>query len=388
MSYPILFYPILFPPLDVRSFDAISIGGNSIKTDSTNRTIAGFSNAKLTGEKWFDIYTAYWGGNKLYADSFTTSACKGTGDFAAKASNPTISTISRIEGCKKGAAYHNVWMYVIHEMEAAIKDCKMSVATSTHWDEAVAFYTGSTTLVNPTTNTGVFQYGLAEKRCPIFNTCTVTGDDALLYKSAVNQKVLGLFSSGRSYQAAGRCSNMETVKESLVKQFTVPLVQGVLQYLYLSKTGGTEKQKAELWSFAAALLPVVNYYSPSAATSLKTDSYIRNDVTVPSGYVAAKASLESVYTAMGISCADVGGYVDASTATGYAVGMEPCSDATIVGYTTDNDVTQHLRLDKDQTLLVAALATPDFITAYKWYSMGKIQYDTIRYFLPCSVWCV
>eukprot|EP00596_Hydrurales_sp_CCMP1899_P007816 CAMPEP_0119036064 /NCGR_PEP_ID=MMETSP1177-20130426/3517_1 /TAXON_ID=2985 /ORGANISM="Ochromonas sp, Strain CCMP1899" /LENGTH=55 /DNA_ID=CAMNT_0006995313 /DNA_START=18 /DNA_END=181 /DNA_ORIENTATION=+ len=52
-------------------------------------------------------------------------------------------------------------MYVIHQMEAAIVDCKAGTV-GTHWDEAVAFYSGSLTL--NVKDIGVFQYGLAEKR--------------------------------------------------------------------------------------------------------------------------------------------------------------------------------------------------------------------------------
>jgi hypothetical protein len=171
------------------------------------------------------------------------------------------------------------------------------------------------------TANGVFQYGLAEKRCSDFNTC---GSDS----STVNEKVLALFARGRDMVPSFQCEAMESTKESLVKQFTIPLVQGVIKYLYLADTGNTEKEKAELWAFAAALLPFVNHYSPSAAAALRSNTYILNPKTVPSGFVAAKASLEASYSAMGMSCAEVGGYVSNSDKSKYAYGMEPCSDSS------------------------------------------------------------
>ena len=316
---------------------------------------------------------AYWAGNQKYADSFTSSACKGTGDFTARAASagPTITSISQGEGCQKGSQYQNVWMYVIHELEAAITDCNNGVTTGTHWDEAVAFYSGSKILTSPTTNIGVFQYGLAEKRCAGFNTCTASDSNALLYKSAVNENVYALFASGRDMQASLQCSAMSVVKESLVKQFTVPLVQGVLQYIYLVKTQNLEKQRAELWSFSAALLPLLNYYSPTAASTLYSNSFIRNSAVVPSGYAAVKASLESAYVSMGISCADVGGYVSPSNSSEYTYGMEPCNDNFIAGYERDHDVTQHLRLDLDQAKVNAAVSASNLTLAYKWYSQGR-----------------
>jgi hypothetical protein len=297
-------------------------GGNSIKTDGSIRTIQGFSdnNGKLKGEKWYDIYTSYWNDDLKYADTFTSNACLGKGDFALSASgaSPVITSISQGEGCMKGAQYQNMPMYVIHEMEAAIADCKANIVGK-HWDEAVAFYSGSLTLNGA--DIGVFQYGLAEKRCKDFNTCNS--------KSAVvNAKVLDLFAAGRDMVPGFQCSGMETTKEALVKQFAVPLVQGVLKYFFLADTSSSEKEKAELWAFAAAILPMVSHYNPSAAVSLRANSYILNPISVPSGFVSAKASLEAAYPAMGLSCAEVGGYVSQSDSSRYAYGMEPCSDAS------------------------------------------------------------
>lgn len=63
------------------------------------RTVQGFSTgalADLTGEKYYDIWVAYWE-NADYADVFTSSACQGTGDFADE------SVETRAESCLKGA---------------------------------------------------------------------------------------------------------------------------------------------------------------------------------------------------------------------------------------------------------------------------------------------
>lgn len=295
----------------------------------------------------------------------------GKGNFALSTS-PPITSISRMEGCAKGAAYVNIWMYIIHEMEEAVSDCFNSVAPGTSWDEAVGFYTGSTPLLNPTTNSGVFQFGLAERYCALFNTCGVTGYNTRYYKSTVNEKVFSLFESGRGYMLSNRCESLQMTKEALVKQFAVPLLQGVMLHLHLAETGGLEKSKASLWSFATAVLPLVNAYSPSVAATLLQNANIMNVVAVPSGRMAVKASLESMYNAMGITCSDVGGVVDMTTKTGYAVGMEPCMDNSVVGYKVMNDVTQHQRLDLDLKAMQMSLSLtpPDFAQAYIMYSKG------------------
>ena len=295
----------------------------------------------------------------------------GKGNFAPSTS-PPITSISRMEGCAKGAAYVNIWMYIIHEMEVAVSDCFNSVAPGTSWDGAVGFYTGSTPLLNPTTNSGVFQFGLAERYCALFNTCGVTGYNTRYYKSTVNEKVFSLFESGRGYMLSNRCESLQMTKEALVKQFAVPLLQGVMLHLHLAETGGLEKSKASLWSFATAVLPLVNAYSPSVAATLLQNANIMNVVAVPSGRMAVKASLESMYNAMGITCSDVGGVVDMTTKTGYAVGMEPCMDNSVVGYKVMNDVTQHQRLDLDLKAMQMSLSLtpPDFAQAYIMYSKG------------------
>ena len=321
---------------------------------------------------------AYNGGDKLYANTFTSNACQQVGDFA-KSSNPPIGDPSAKEGCMKGASYVNVWMYVIHELEEAIEDCEKSVTPSTHWDEALAFYTGSTTLFNSTSKDGqgYFTYSLAEKKCPLFGTCGVTGADKAYYKSTANKKIFSLFADGSSYQRAGRCDTLKTTKEALVKQFTVPLMQGMMQYLYQAPTDNSEKSKAELWSFAFALLPLINLYNPTVAKLLRDNSYIRNVNPVPDGYRKVKGAVESVYGAIGITCSDVGGYKDKNVVTpsGFAPGMDPCSDNVIVGYTSSSDVTQHLRLDLDQKAMVDALALaptiPNLDAAYIAYSKGE-----------------
>ena len=51
------------------------------------------------------------------------------------------------------------------------------------------------------------------------------------------------------------------------------------------------------------------------------------------------------------------------------------SSLTIVGYFTDSNVTQHLRLDLDQTALNAAAQKYDFDTAYAAYSKGMTTHS-------------
>jgi predicted adenine nucleotide alpha hydrolase (AANH) superfamily ATPase len=51
------------------------------------------------------------------------------------------------------------------------------------------------------------------------------------------------------------------------------------------------------------------------------------------------------------------------------------SSLTIVGYFTDSNVTQHLRLDLDQTALNTAAQKYDFEAAYTAYSKGMTSHS-------------
>jgi hypothetical protein len=182
------------------SFLWYSKGGFSEKDTSVLRTIQGFSTdavTKLADEKWYKIYQAYWG-NPAYADKFTSDACKGIYDFAPSLSL-SIGSVSRDQGCKKGALYQNIWMYVIHEMEAAIKDCNNGNVAGKHWDEAVAFYTGSIPMSNGLP-VGNLLFALSANRCKDFDTCLIAEkDDPINYGSTNNADVFDLFSKGTDY---------------------------------------------------------------------------------------------------------------------------------------------------------------------------------------------
>lgn len=103
-------------------------------------------------QKFYKYY-----GSHTYADDWVTGALdginvtyptgRGGADFAVINDDDT-----RVEAIKGGAAYMNVWMYVIREFEDGIDDCMHGCALCNDspvysWDVGVAFYTGS--LVQP-----------------------------------------------------------------------------------------------------------------------------------------------------------------------------------------------------------------------------------------------
>ena len=142
-----------------------TIGRWSAKSSSM-RTLQGFStgaDAKMSGEPLYKMYKAYWG-SATYADDFVLAALDGTGSLNSAADIARDECANKVGGRKctcrcvmldplilnrsQGIHYQNVWMYVVHELEDAIGDCKRGQVgdndAGVHaWDEGWAFYAGS-----------------------------------------------------------------------------------------------------------------------------------------------------------------------------------------------------------------------------------------------------
>ncbi|CAN0397378.1 unnamed protein product, partial [Ectocarpus fasciculatus] len=384
------------------AYTAYSEGGNSTvwsqsfpsrhrhcseKTDEI-RTVQGFSTGaqeKLTGEATFDIWEGYWG-NPDYADQFTSAACQGTGTFEG------AEFVTRSECCLKGAQYQNVWMYVTHELYDAVNDCENGDLSANDggphaWDEGWAFYTGSLEgTAAGGSGDGQMIYALAEKRCENFGTCSgdTDGDDTT-GTSAINSELLTLWEAGKANLVAGECTQASAVIDEILPLMAVPLIQGLLRYTYLADpaigTGG-DKEAAELWAFSAAILPWISACNAAVGTAVRDNTELGStSAPMADGYATIKGQLETVYSCMGITCAQVGGLLDDTGA--YYTDFEPCTDsaadsatgtyADMAGYTPVSDVVEHSELDLDVADIEtnADLETEDGLTAaYTAYSEG------------------
>ena len=310
--------------------------GNSIKGSGEIRTLKGFATkdySVFTGnyaEQLPPIYTAYWAANGLpqaetWANTFITK------DYSA-----IVKDVGWAELIQKGANYQAVWMYVIHELEDAIGDCFAGDITanddSVHaWDEAWAFYAGSmvgTTTANAVMDDGTLIWELAEKRGKDFGTTHSTGP------ATVNVNLLAEFIDGRDKIIAADCAGAEPIIDNIIKQMSIPLIQGTLKYAYwadpatagdcaadagknaLTASDGCVKSWAEAWAFAAAVLPQVAECDWGAAETIRYSLDIEAAAPVQGGFYSVKSAIESTYRCLGITCADVGAYP----------GTMPCSE--------------------------------------------------------------
>jgi hypothetical protein len=288
---------------------------------------------------YFEYYcssaTSPCNGDGGYANTIITAALEKT-NAAATLTNggmdfTSVADSARVEMIKKGTAYMSAWMYAIREFEDAIDDCTSGSLTANAgssgpvhaWDEGVAFYVGSAMSLDDLAGTatgntlaalddkGFLAYTLANKRCKNFKTCGPNGN-AVVGEAKVNIDLWNLFTAGNRLLLVGKCTEVEPVVTDIVKKMTVPLIQGTLRYAYKqATTAASAKAKGEGAIFAAGVLPKVHACSPAAAKTIYDNMNVNNAGTVD--HAAVKAAFEQCYSAMGVTCADVGGLWDTTT---------------------------------------------------------------------------
>merc|ERR1719214_523444 len=342
---------------------AITVDGTDVGVPAANgvvnkyRTLKGFSTqaqAKMQSWGTYQIYKGYY--NEFdYAHQYVMDALgysgngdgtAGTGIFANQGDD------GRTQGVKKGSAYMNVWMYVIHEIEDAISDCESSCtnpgaqdcnADPVHAiDEAAAFYAGSLEGSGATgmPNAGKLIFRLAEKRCANFGTCNPGA------QAKANQKIMAKLQEAQTELKNARCANVPALRESIISLMSIPLVQGSLRYAWKvsEERQVFECPRPEGAVFSAAILPRVSACDPAKAKIISDNMKIDATNHMSAGFTAVKEAFEATYCCLGITCDDIGGllksstvlgdYKDCSTSSGGANCAAPCSNFVCTATTT------------------------------------------------------
>merc|ERR1712028_303879 len=248
--------------------------------------------------KMFHDYYGQWN----YADELVQAAFSGSSTDLTNgiADFSSFSYVGREQLVKKMSAYMNVFMYVLHEFEAAV-------------GKGVAFYSGYLSGVDGAKG-GKMVYALAEKRGGDFGT--EVGD-----VSQVNSDLADLFAKGRDHFDAAQCDAAEKTLKKVKRIIYIPLIQGALKYAYkMEASPDDEKAFAEGIAFMYAVLPRIHAADEAAAfiiyDNMRTSSQ-------GCDFAAVKAAFESTYESLGIKCEQVGGYFDG---VGDKYYFEPCID--------------------------------------------------------------
>ena len=320
-------------------------GRNSFRPNGELRTIAslGTSPDELRGEELFDLYVDYFEGDDQYGHSFVLEGLDGIGLLAA------AEDAARDQVVKKGTQYLITEMYIWHKLSQSEQLCwdeekekeeeeeeenggsssppaTTASAALAAWDEAYALYAGSQVGLTSEAHKGIgYQsFALAEKRAPQFAT---TALDSSLTKSwqqsQVNTELVEIFTVGSQLLANRSCTTLSVLVQRIKTLMLIPLIQGTLRYVYRCDPSKvsihdsntcSEKERAELWTFAASVLPLVNRCSAEAAALVRRNSEFRPGTnpgtTVKDGFAEVFHAFQSTYTCLGITCEEVGSVLD------------------------------------------------------------------------------
>jgi len=320
---------------------AITVGSTNVgeptgQIMNTYRTLQGFSTqaqAKMAMQETYQIYRAYYGAGD-YANQYVLAALGGSGEFNG------LGNVAREQGAKKGTAYMNVWMYVIHEIEDAITDCENNCITPGSQDcnsdpvhaidEAAAFYAGSLegAAAKGVPDEGKLVFRLAEKRCANFGTCTGTQGQA-----AVNAEIVAKLQKAQIELKHSRCVNVVPLKKRIVDLMSIPLIQGSLRYAWKvdQEPNAGAKEKAEGAVFSAAILPRIAACDAAKAKIISDNMKIDATNPMSAGFAAVKKAFEDTYECLGITCEDIGGLLVSAVEPGvYKDKAAPCVTPVMV----------------------------------------------------------
>ena len=279
-------------PIDFEAIEKVYVEGvNSVKSDGSVRTIAGFARSERDEAIWND-YTGHFG-DQTWLHAFVMSAIQGTGAFAGE------SDLVRRQGIQKGIQNQIIVAWALHEVIGALGkagDGNFDPASGAphNWDEGWAFYHGANPSCGP--------YATADSRGGNFGTGT-----------AVNDALAAAFTEGVEALVAGDAASAQAAADEIVRQITITYVQATIRYAHVfdgdlggGAAGAARVHQAEGWAFYRVLEPLVAKVDVGAAAAIASYYDLAAGAPRAGAGAAVQAALESVYGGLGISADEIG----------------------------------------------------------------------------------
>ncbi|CAB9510543.1 expressed unknown protein [Seminavis robusta] len=312
--------------------------GRSLQSISTNArdTMYNCDNCPYgTYEKFFNYYSSFDYGNEMIMAAFTggsTNFANGNLNFGNFESTTSDGVVEFVH---KGSVFLNVFMQVIKSMEDACYDCDAGCPVTgcgddntNPWDKAVAYFVGSMAKVTDG-DEGDFLYNIANKRCRSFGTCEGGSSKA-------SDDIMAEFLTGQRQLLVGNCAAARTSKDRISNLMAVPLIQGTLRFAYLKDVQDVTDERANALGavYASGVLPLVHACSPVDAQVIYSNMML--GALLSPRFEEVKSAFERNYRCLGLTCADIGGLVLASSGDStssirnFVSGGEPCVDSEIL----------------------------------------------------------
>jgi hypothetical protein len=256
------------------------------------------------------------------------------------------------DAMKMGAAYLNIWMDVVRELNEAVVDCRAgSDLAERSLDAAVAFYAGS--LTTQENDRGILLHALAEVLAHQMKTAGHL-EDKDVGDAYVSVEIFSELMKIQSFLIGDDpelCTKAEESKNRIITLMKIPLIQGVMQYAYIlekelpeavvstelaQELGATivaqvqaqavediESYQAGGASFAATILPFLHACDPRLAEIIHENMKFQSKTI----FRNVKNTLERSYGCLGVTCNEIGGVWDHAIGS-YKDGASPCGIET------------------------------------------------------------
>lgn len=278
-------------PIDFEAVETIyREGSNSVNSDGSVRTIAGFATA---ADRLHGVDEYY--GTDAPLDEWVSSALDGTGIFEGE------SDAVRRQGVQKGIQNQIMVAWVVHELNAALAkaadgDIDPASGAPHNWDEGWAFYHGA--------QPGCAPYATANSRAGNFGTAAADGETA-----RVNEAILAAMTTGRDALLVGDTAAAQTAADAVIKNVVITYSQAAIRYATLTVAdieAGDDPMVhvVEGLAFFRVIEPIV----AGLGADVETIATIL-DPAAPGengGGDEVRAALQPAWDALGITADDIG----------------------------------------------------------------------------------
>jgi len=272
--------------------DIYQNGSNSINSDGSVRTLAGFATATDRNHGLAEYY-----GTPAPLNDWITEAFDGTGRFDAQTME------ARVQGAEKGIQNQTMVAWAIHELESAMSkaiegDIDPASGAPHNWDEAWAYYHGASPQCGP--------YVTADKRGNDFGTVNSDGT------SAVNEAILGAMIAGRDALADGDIDAAQQAADEIIRNIVITYSQASVKYAGLlgdDIASDDLEAAAKHWAEGLAFFRVVEAIVADAGADVdainRAYSFDNNTTGTDASTLVAEA-LKPAWDTLGITTKDIG----------------------------------------------------------------------------------
>lgn len=217
-----------------------------------------------------------------------------------------LLVLGKLNAASEAAIVMNIWMYCVHQLYEISRACKRNDTTTEDdmknaLDKAAALWIG-VGQDDSDSESGNMLYNIAEKAGARF------GQDT--QQDSANKKVLIGFESYRlAIQVQDCVDNPEAYEDfrvltrKLVGHMTIPLVQTLIHHI-MEKASSDNSDFIEL--YALAIGPRVEACVPTAYEDM-LNVFVKNNF-LEDEQVTSITLLQSIYSCLEVSCADIGSY--------------------------------------------------------------------------------